>query len=83
MHVTYLERRYVMDNQKVVVENKKGLGLASILTIIFVVAKLFGLVAWSWWIVFSPLLVVFGLIFVILFFALIFFIGAAIYEARK
>lgn len=72
-----------MDNQKVVVENKKGLGLASILTIIFVVAKLFGLVAWSWWIVFSPLLVVFGLIFVILFFALIFFIGAAIYEARK
>lgn len=72
-----------MDNQKVVVENKKGLGLASILTIIFVVAKLFGLVAWSWWIVFSPLLVVFGLIFVILFFALIFFIGVAIYEARK
>lgn len=72
-----------MDNQKVVVENKKGLGLASILTIIFVVAKLFGLVAWSWWIVFSPLLVVFGLIFVILFFAIIFFIGAAIYEARK
>lgn len=72
-----------MDNQKVVVENKKGLGLASILTIIFVVAKLFGLVAWSWWIVFSPLLVVFGLIFVILFFALIFLIGVAIYEARK
>lgn len=72
-----------MDNQKVVVENKKGLGLASILTIIFVVAKLFGLIAWSWWIVFSPLLVVFGLIFVILFFALIFFIGSAIYEARK
>ena len=72
-----------MDNQKVVVENKKGLGLASILTIIFVVAKLFGLVAWSWWIVFSPLLVVFGLIFAILLFALIFFIGVAIYEARK
>lgn len=72
-----------MDNQKVVVENKKGLGLASILTIIFVIAKLFGLVAWSWWIVFSPLLVVFGLIFAILLFALIFFIGAAIYETRK
>lgn len=72
-----------MDNQKVVVENKKGLGLASILTIIFVVAKLFGLVAWSWWIVFSPLLVVFGLIFVILLIALIFYIGVVIYASRK
>jgi Flp pilus assembly protein TadB len=39
-------------------QNNNKLGLASILTIIFVVAKLFGLIAWSWWVVFSPILVV-------------------------
>jgi hypothetical protein len=32
-----------------------GFPLASILTIIFVIAKLFGAVTWSWWWVFSPL----------------------------
>lgn len=32
-----------------------GFPLASILTIIFVLAKLTGHVAWSWWWVFSPL----------------------------
>ncbi|MBO0473255.1 hypothetical protein JZO86_06015 [Enterococcus ureasiticus] len=42
-----------MENQ-----NSNKLGLVSILTIIFVVAKLFGLIAWSWWLVFSPVLVV-------------------------
>jgi hypothetical protein len=32
-----------------------GFPLASILTIIFVIAKLVGGVTWSWWWVFSPL----------------------------
>ena len=32
-----------------------GFPLASILTIIFVLAKIFGAVTWSWWWVFSPL----------------------------
>lgn len=32
-----------------------GFPLASILTVIFVIAKLMGTVAWSWWWVFSPL----------------------------
>jgi hypothetical protein len=32
-----------------------GIGLAGILTIIFVVAKLFGIITWSWWWVFAPL----------------------------
>lgn len=31
-----------------------GLGLSSILTIIFVLCKLFGVIDWSWWWVFSP-----------------------------
>lgn len=32
-----------------------GLGLSSVLTIIFVVLKLVGVIAWSWWWVLSPL----------------------------
>jgi hypothetical protein len=46
--------------------------LASILTIIFVLAKLMGKVSWSWWWVFSPLwigtlavLVILAVVFVI------------------
>lgn len=30
------------------------LGLLSILTIIFVIAKLAGAIDWSWWLVFAP-----------------------------
>ena len=36
--------------------NSGGLGFVSILTIIFVIAKLLGVVKWSWWVVFSPML---------------------------
>jgi len=32
------------------------LGFLEILTLIFVIAKVVGAVSWSWWIVFSPLL---------------------------
>ena len=32
-----------------------GLGLTSVLTIIFVVLKAVGVISWSWWWVFSPL----------------------------
>lgn len=46
--------------------SSSGLGLSGILTIIFVVAKLLGLVAWSWWWVFSPLLISTGLAIAIL-----------------
>ena len=38
-------------------EKKSGIGLSSILTIIFVVAKLFGVIDWSWWLVFAPTIV--------------------------
>ena len=34
--------------------DKKRLSLPSILTIIFVLAKLFGIINWSWWVVFAP-----------------------------
>jgi hypothetical protein len=32
-----------------------GLGLTSVLTIIFIVLKLLDVISWSWWWVFSPL----------------------------
>ena len=31
--------------------------ILNVLTIIFVIAKLIGLVTWSWWIVFIPLII--------------------------
>lgn len=41
-----------------------GLGLSSVLTIVFVVLKLVGTINWSWWWVFSPLLIDAGLIII-------------------
>jgi uncharacterized protein (DUF2062 family) len=32
-----------------------GGGICSILTIIFVIAKIMGMLTWSWWLVFAPL----------------------------
>lgn len=37
------------------------MGLLEVLTIVFVVLKLVGVIAWSWWVVFSPLLVAVGI----------------------
>ena len=51
-----------------------GLGLSSVLTIIFVVLKLVGVIDWSWWWVLSPLLIDIGLVLIIL-------IGAVIWNA--
>lgn len=31
-----------------------------LLTLIFVVAKLFGVISWSWWLVFLPAIIGFG-----------------------
>jgi len=38
-----------------------GIGLTGILTIIFVLFKLFGKITWSWYWVFSPLIISTGL----------------------
>lgn len=40
-----------------------SIGFSGILTIIFVIAKILGLIDWSWWWVFSPLWI--GMIFLI------------------
>ena len=43
-----------------------GIGFAGVLTIVFVVLKLVGVITWSWWWVLSPLWISFGLVLVIL-----------------
>ena len=43
-----------------------GLGLSSVLTIIFVVLKLVGVITWSWWWVLSPILIDIGLTIIVL-----------------
>jgi Flp pilus assembly protein TadB len=35
--------------------NTGGIGIAWLLTIVFIVLKLVGVITWSWWWVFSPL----------------------------
>lgn len=41
--------------------NNTGLGLSGVLTLIFVVLKLVGVIDWSWWWVLSPILIDIGL----------------------
>ena len=47
-------------------ESSKGMGLDVILTIVFVVLKLCGVIAWSWWWVFSPIWISWSIVIVLL-----------------
>lgn len=58
-----------------------GFPLASILTIIFVLAKLFGGISWSWWWVFSPLWISAGISIGIFAVIMLFVLLAAIVAA--
>lgn len=42
-----------------------GTGVLDVLQIIFIVLKLTGLIDWSWWAVFAPLFISFGLVAII------------------
>ena len=55
-----------MDNNKTI-EVKFG-GFFTLLTIVFVVLKLMGVITWSWWLVFLPMIISWGLFFLILLF---------------
>ena len=69
-----------MENEKQVKVVSKGLSLSSILTIIFVIAKLFGVINWSWWLVLLPSIISIGLGFVFMIIVLIIVIIAALLE---
>lgn len=43
-----------------------GVGFAGLLTIVFIVLKLTGVVAWSWWWVLSPMWISLGLVLLVL-----------------
>ena len=43
-------------------ENSGGVSLLHVMTFIFVILKLTGVVSWSWWLVLLPSLINFGLI---------------------
>jgi hypothetical protein len=55
-----------MNNNKTI-EVKFG-GFSTLLTIVFVVLKLTGVITWSWWLVFLPMIISWGLFFLILLF---------------
>ena len=55
--------------------SSSGIGLFGLLTVIFVVMKCMGwgvVAGWSWWLVFSPMLVGIGILLVVIFFAVLF-----------
>ena len=66
-----------MENEKQVKVVSKGLSLSSILTIIFVIAKLFGVINWSWWLVLLPSIISLGLSILVIIFVIILAIIAA------
>lgn len=53
-----------------------GLGLFSVLQVIFIVLKLCNLINWSWWAVLIPTWISLGLLVIIL----LFFVGVAIWN---
>lgn len=69
-----------MDKETNVQVGSKGIGILSILTIIFVIAKITGFLNWSWWLVFAPLLVSIGLTVLIVVVVLIFCVIASMNE---
>lgn len=50
-----------MSNQQTQVSSRGGIGFVGVLTIVFIVLKLVGVISWSWWWVLSPLWISFGL----------------------
>ena len=44
-----------MNNNKVTAKRRGGIGFAEVLTIVFIVLKLIGVIEWSWLWVLSPL----------------------------
>ena len=69
-----------MENENKTKVVNKGLGLSSILTIIFVIAKLFGVINWSWWLVFLPSIISVGLWLLLIVVVMIILIIGALLE---
>lgn len=46
-------------------KENKGMGIISVLTLVFIVLKLVGVISWSWWLVLSLTLGYIGLILIL------------------
>lgn len=57
-----------------------GIGFVGLLTIVFIVLKLFGKITWSWWWVLSPILIEIAVALLILAFMLILAVIKAVKE---
>lgn len=57
-----------------VIYKRGGIGFLSILTLIFVVAKITGFLSWSWWLVFLPVILPFAFMLLVFLVVLIMFI---------
>lgn len=47
------------------IQYQGGIGFGGLLTIVFLILKLTGVIAWSWWWVFAPIWIPFGLLVVL------------------
>lgn len=54
-----------MADEKAASTAKTGFPTCSVLTILFVLLKVFGKIAWSWWLVFAPLWIPLVIVFVL------------------
>ena len=52
-------------NYKMKGELDMQIGFSGLLTLIFVICKLIGIIEWSWWVVFLPLPIAFALVFIL------------------
>ena len=54
------------DKEKKMTTISAGLGFTDALTILFIALKLTHVISWSWWLVFSPLIIHFGIVVIFL-----------------
>lgn len=64
-------------------DNRSIIGIAEVLTIVFVVLKLIDVIAWSWWWVLSPLWIPFAIILPIIIISFIILIAFEISDKSK
>lgn len=68
-----------MDNKEKIIVRNSTINFSTLLTLIFVIAKLMGVIQWSWWIVFLPMLFNLGLVIIIISIAIV----VAVYMGYK
>lgn len=64
--MNFMNKEIKKMNQTVQTTGSGGIGFGGLLAIVFIVLKLTGVIAWSWWWVLSPLWIPFALIIGIL-----------------